>query len=106
MGFYIFSDDMRMAIAASFMLYYLALLTELLTVTRFREAVQAAEAYTTFTTMVTSIVLFYFGATAVERVTGVTQDEKTKREAIRAGNEGGERNGRQEQPSSMPSTGS
>jgi hypothetical protein len=78
-GFYIFSEDMRTAIAATFVLYYLVLLTELLTATKFRESVQGAAVYTTFTTLITAIIVSYFGATAVERATKIIQDGKTAR---------------------------
>jgi hypothetical protein len=82
-GFYFATADMRLTIAATFVLLYIALLPNLLLNNTVREVISsndfAKSIVSQFTTLVGSVVAFYLGASALVERTKL--QEKTKREA-------------------------
>lgn len=82
-GFFIVTDDMRTAIAASFVTLYFATLPVLLIDRTIRDIVEksdfARSVITQFTTLVGTVVAFYLGATAIVDRTRIQEAGKTAR---------------------------
>ncbi len=86
-GFYVGTKEMRIAIAASITLVYLALISHLLLIGSLRNVVLGDESgksvFESLTGLVTVVVSFYLGSAAAVTGVEVFQKEKTKQEEIR-----------------------
>jgi uncharacterized membrane protein YfcA len=84
LGFYIYGgeDRMRASIAASFLVFYLLLSTNLLVIRAFRESVVpdlANDILKTLGGALTTVLAFYFVVKGVETATKTVQEQKTSR---------------------------
>jgi hypothetical protein len=84
-GFYYATTDVRTAIAATFVILYVVILTTLLLDSNLRDVVQsndfAKSLVSQFTTLVGTVVAFYLGAAAIVRRTELQEETKKLRQA-------------------------
>ena len=87
-GFYMATQEMRIAIAASITLVYLSLISHLLLIGSLRTVVLSDDAgksvFDSFTGLVTVVVSFYLGSAAAVTGVEVYQRHKTEQERIKA----------------------
>jgi uncharacterized membrane protein YfcA len=79
-GFLALVDDMRAAIAASFVVVYFALLFTLVFAdVKDLDTDIAEQILGNFTTLVGAVITFYFGATAAERISSIRSPSETEK---------------------------